>query len=903
MTAPEGPRYGFGEFELEPGERRLSRRGQPVALTPKSFDLLVFLVERAGHVVSKNELMDALWPGRIVMESNLTKHIWYLRRSLGEDENDARLIQTVSKLGYRFAAPVSFGGAQIEVSTPPEAARRPKSVAIAPRWGAFAGAGLAGALALAGLTFAALNRKPSPTANSSTAVAVIGLNNLSHDPSYAWVGPALSEMVATDISLSGGAHALPDDLVRPARADIALPAAGGFGGDTLAVLRRRLDADYVVSGAYLISGGPGAAILRMDFIVQNARTGATVAAISRSGAVTDLPALASAVGAELRSDIAGRGATPILEAGANPPTADVMRHMGQGDDALRSYDATRARDEFLEAVAEAPSYAPAYADLAQAWSALGYKARALAAAEQGLAHSADLPTPLRLQIAATLQEARYDWPGAASSLRRLVALRPQDPEYRLQLVDALRTAGKLADAETALAAVRNLGGSIGSDPRIELAAARIAGAHNDLQASATHATRALALARQRDAGGLAAEAEGELGIARSESDQAAADNAYQQALADYRAVGNPRGEAWVYQNIGNLYLEGDPKRARTAYETALSEYQRIGDLNGVANVYSDLGIMLWSSGDRDSAETAIRHVLEIRRQTEDIAGQAWALAALAIQQSDEAASDEAIANFRRAIAFDEAADARSHLGFTLFSLSDDLRQRGDLVEAAQTCALGQKAFAGQADSARAGADFECALISLDAGNLAATEAGLKRARAEAQAQGDVMTIANVDLTEGQIDMGRRNWAAAEARIRSAEQVYAHAEMITGEAVSASLMALCDAALGRARDRDLEAARARDLRSRVTERQEVFQVDIALAELRGEAGEAAAATALLRDLAGDAARRHWLSWSYEARLAAVRVASDARDRHAASLREGLAASARKAGFGWVVQRLG
>ena len=80
--------------------------GLPVTLTPKVFDTLVLLVERAGHVVSKDELMAALWPRGFVDESNLTKHIWLIRKALGDGEHEARYIETVAKVGYRFVAPV-----------------------------------------------------------------------------------------------------------------------------------------------------------------------------------------------------------------------------------------------------------------------------------------------------------------------------------------------------------------------------------------------------------------------------------------------------------------------------------------------------------------------------------------------------------------------------------------------------------------------------------------------------------------------------------------------------------------------------------------------------------------------------------------------------------------------------
>jgi DNA-binding winged helix-turn-helix (wHTH) protein len=101
--------YRFQDFELEPSERRLSEGARPISLTPKVFDTLVLLVERAGQVVSKDELMKVLWPRGFVDESNLTKHIWFIRRALGDREQDSHFIETVPKVGYRFIAPVTVG--------------------------------------------------------------------------------------------------------------------------------------------------------------------------------------------------------------------------------------------------------------------------------------------------------------------------------------------------------------------------------------------------------------------------------------------------------------------------------------------------------------------------------------------------------------------------------------------------------------------------------------------------------------------------------------------------------------------------------------------------------------------------------------------------------------------------
>ena len=96
--------YEFGSFRLEAGERVLLRDGTPVPLAPKALQTLLILVERAGHVVPKDELIAAVWPDTFVQESNLTQYVFLLRRALGGD--DESFIQTVPRRGYRFACPV-----------------------------------------------------------------------------------------------------------------------------------------------------------------------------------------------------------------------------------------------------------------------------------------------------------------------------------------------------------------------------------------------------------------------------------------------------------------------------------------------------------------------------------------------------------------------------------------------------------------------------------------------------------------------------------------------------------------------------------------------------------------------------------------------------------------------------
>lgn len=99
--------FRFGTFVLDVQERRLFRGAELLPLTPKAFDTLVFLVERQGHLVEKDELMQAVWGDSHVEEGNLPRTIHVLRRVLGNGQNEPQYIQTVPTKGYRFIAEVT----------------------------------------------------------------------------------------------------------------------------------------------------------------------------------------------------------------------------------------------------------------------------------------------------------------------------------------------------------------------------------------------------------------------------------------------------------------------------------------------------------------------------------------------------------------------------------------------------------------------------------------------------------------------------------------------------------------------------------------------------------------------------------------------------------------------------
>src|SRR5258705_11194747 len=99
--------YRFGQFALDSRKRTLSRADSPVSLTPKAFDVLLFLVQNPNRLVTKDELLQAVWGDTFVEEGNLTQYISHLRKALGDNSEDTRLIVTITRKGYQFTGNVT----------------------------------------------------------------------------------------------------------------------------------------------------------------------------------------------------------------------------------------------------------------------------------------------------------------------------------------------------------------------------------------------------------------------------------------------------------------------------------------------------------------------------------------------------------------------------------------------------------------------------------------------------------------------------------------------------------------------------------------------------------------------------------------------------------------------------
>src|SRR5216683_5606452 len=207
----DGYLYRLGQFVLDSRKRTVTCADSPVSLTPKAFDVLLFLMQNPNRLVTKEELLLAVWGETFVEEGNLTQYISHLRRALGDNPEDARLIVTIARKGYQFTADVTVAKAAntaiqaaVQVSTAESsladrqpALRSPADEAVPKAPKNWRKAALVGASAafLAVVCFASWRHFGgiTPPRSQKIMLAVLPFENLTGDPNKEYVADGLTE--------------------------------------------------------------------------------------------------------------------------------------------------------------------------------------------------------------------------------------------------------------------------------------------------------------------------------------------------------------------------------------------------------------------------------------------------------------------------------------------------------------------------------------------------------------------------------------------------------------------------------------------------------------------------------------------------------------------------------------
>jgi TolB-like protein/DNA-binding winged helix-turn-helix (wHTH) protein/tetratricopeptide (TPR) repeat protein len=432
--------YRFASFEVDDSEFRLSQDGVPVVLEPKALRLLLFLVANPGRLIRKQELLDSVWFDAAVTENALTRSIALLRKTLNDDSREPKFIETVPTVGFRFIAPVatpSLAGVSVDAeATPSPLAEtiRPPSKARTVSFIVLAGVAL---LAFAGWM---LQRQFSRT-KPIRSLAVLPLANLSGDASQDYFADGTTDELITELAT------LPN--LRVVSRTSAMLEKGNH--KTLREIAAELNVDAVVEGSVVRSGDR----VRITAQLIDARDDRHLWAQSFEGPSKDIVALQDRVA----TDIAVQ-ARVVMAPGAERSNATRSVNPAAYDAYLRGRyfyaksDILRSAEYFQQAIDADPSYASAYAGLAddlEAETVFGMAPikdampKALAAANHAIA--LDPENGEAYEALGSIETIYgWSWEAAERDLQRSVALSPSYSVVEMKYATYLDAVGRPQDA-------------------------------------------------------------------------------------------------------------------------------------------------------------------------------------------------------------------------------------------------------------------------------------------------------------------------------------------------------------------------------------------------------------------------------------------------------------------------
>ncbi len=609
-------RWRIGDVVFDPGDGVLRRDGRRIALKPKVIGILSVLVEAAPRTVTKEQILDSVWPETVVSEAALTQRVCELRQALGDDARSPRYLATVARRGYRLVAAVERlegehgDGPEASVEILIESSPAPGApTATRPRrWWSWAGIALAAAATFVwmvvdgpgrrGLVPAAAAPTVQPTFTPRPGVAVLDLVDSSGSPGSEWVGTALTEMLLTELGAGGTLRTVAPDVTTRGLHELGLRPAP-LTPEDLVRLRGLLAVDLLLTGRYRLSDTGGPPALVVDLELRRTASGTVLATFGEIGSPDTLAELAGRVGCELRR-AAGAPELSALDAEVlrrnHPRGGEAARRYAEGLAMLRAFEFPASVAAFQDALEIDPDSVPLRAALAQALAWSGRRNEARVEIAKALEAATAQPREMQLQIEATACEMTGDWKRALEIGRSLHVLRPDEVDVGLSLASLLAAHGHVEGAERVLSELRRLPEPFGLDPRIDLAEAWMR--ESDLTGKLAAAGRAAERARELGAPLLLASARIQQGRAfrglgkPDEALEAFTDAVHlRQSAGDTSAVGRAlRHVAGVERDRGEL------SAARDHLGTAVEIADELGEIDQQVAARRDLAALALDRG-------------------------------------------------------------------------------------------------------------------------------------------------------------------------------------------------------------------------------------------------------------------------------------------------------------------
>jgi len=443
--------YEFGSYRLDAVERVLLRDGQPVTLPPKDLETLFVLVEKAGHIVEKEELLEKVWPGVFVEEGNLTRHIFNLRQVLGDRPDGRKYIETIPRRGYRFVAAVQEDP---EPAAPPLAAQRasdqaPSMVPVVPVgqkrslwvWP------LALLVPLA-VTTVLVSQHFWPPRNASpqrAMLAVLPFVNLSGDAHEDYFADGLTEEMIAQLG-----------QLQPAKLGVIARTSTVRYKDTkesAAQIARELGVGYLLEGSVRRGGERVRVTAQLIQATQQTHLWAETYERPLTDVLRIQREIAEKITHSLSIQLLPSTTSVSASSHVNLESHDKyllgLHELGQGTRESEN----KAIQYFQEGIGKDPKDARLYAALAEAYDAVttyySSPAEVMPRAKEAALRAVELDPNLasaHVRLGYVRLFFDWDWPAAEAEYRRALEINPSLPEAQLGYANYLATLGHFDEA-------------------------------------------------------------------------------------------------------------------------------------------------------------------------------------------------------------------------------------------------------------------------------------------------------------------------------------------------------------------------------------------------------------------------------------------------------------------------
>src|SRR5271167_1783223 len=409
MSTPQPHIFEFADFRVEAQTRRLLHKGDPVPLTPKVFDTLLYLIENRGKVVEKDDLMQAVWPDTVVEENNLNQNISTLRRVLGESRGENRFIATIPGKGYRFIAPV-------------------------------------------GLAPAALGAIPT-----RVTLAALPFENLSADPQREYLADGLTEETIATLGQID-----PDHLSVIGRTSVM---SYKRTTKSLAEIGHELDAAYLIESSIRAEGGHLRITSKLIRVSDQVQIWSASYDSEPSSMLAFQRELSAAIAEQVHLHLSPDRLSALARRHSRNAEAYDLYLRGRHFWNQLTPPATRRAIEYFGRAAELdPSYALAWSGLADSYCAgpingdappLAVWPRAKEAAANAIKAEPEL-AEVQTSLGFLKFWLEWDWPGAEAAFRKAVSLDPSYPLPHRMMCILLSHMGRPEEARPAIRRAREL---------------------------------------------------------------------------------------------------------------------------------------------------------------------------------------------------------------------------------------------------------------------------------------------------------------------------------------------------------------------------------------------------------------------------------------------------------------